>query len=193
MLNKQIESITKTSKDTNEEMRYMKKSLKTIMTDSDTRSLFNQKGVSGVNDMINPFKIVLTDAQERIHREIESIDNMLQEHPRQSNLTTEQIKLLNKSKQLDEESLKTIDEIQDFLKDKQDMVQQPDYGSLETLALETVRQHNLQPKTFTQERVLELVKFKPKRGGVRKSNKRKNKKKNKKYTRKNQKELFTRK
>jgi hypothetical protein len=193
MSNEEIESITETSKHTNTEMVHIKASLKTNMTDSDIRILYNRKGVSGVKNMIDPFKIILTGAQERIRREIKRIDNMLEEHSRQSNLTKEHIKMLNKSKHLDEESLKTINEIQEFFKDKQDMVQQPDYGSLETLALEKVRQHNVQPKTFTQERVLELVKVKSKRGGIRKSNKRKNKTKNKKYTRKNQKELFTRK
>jgi hypothetical protein len=181
-INNRIDIISKNSEDTNRDIKVLKESLQTILSDSDIRIYYNLKGVDGFINMVEPFKIILTGFQERIPREIESIENLLLEN----NLTSEQIKILNQSKKLDSESLKIIDETQNFLQHVKDKVQDPDYKKLETIAYETVIKNKIKPKTPYETEVLNqhLKKQQSKKGGLRKSNNRKNKTNNKKYTKK---------
>jgi hypothetical protein len=179
--NNRIDIISKNSEDTNREMKLLKESLQTTLSDSDIRIYYNLKGLDGVSNMVEPFRIILTGFQERIPRDNESIENLLLEN----NLTSEQIKILNESKKLYSESLKIIDETQIFLQHVKEKVQDPDYTKLETIAYETVMKNKIKPITPYEIEVLnQCVKKQSKKGGVRKSNKRKNKTNNKKYTKK---------
>lgn len=122
-ISNRINIIRKTSEDTNREMTVLNESLQTALSDSDIRIYYILKGAHRVTNMIEPFKIILSGFQERILRNKESIENLLLE----SNLTSEQIKILKQSKKLDYESLKIIDETQMFLQLVKDKVQSPDY------------------------------------------------------------------
>jgi hypothetical protein len=179
-INNRIDIVSKNSEDTNKEMKYLTESLQTTLSDSDIRIYYNLKGVDGVSNMVEPFKIILTGFHERMTRDIESIEDLLLEN----NLTSKQIKILKESKKLDSESLKIIEETQTFLQHVKDKVQDPDYKKLETIACETVIKNKIKPKTPYEIEVLKqcLKKQQSKKGGVRKSKKRKNKTNNKKYT-----------
>ena len=122
-ISNRINIMRKTSEDTNREMTVLNESLQTALSDSDIRIYYSLKGAHRVTNMIEPFKIILSGFQERILRNKESIENLLLE----SNLTSEQIKILKQSKKLDYESLKIIDETQMFLQLVKDKVQSPDY------------------------------------------------------------------
>ena len=177
-INNRIDIVSKNSEDTNKEMKYLTESLQTTLSDSDIRIYYNLKGLDGVSNMVEPFKIILTGFHERMTRDIESIEDLLLEN----NLTSKQIKILNQSKKLDSESLKIIEETQTFLQHVKDKVQDPDYKKLETIAYETVMKNKIKPTTPYEIEVLNqcVKKQQSKKGGLRKSNQKKNKtKKNK--------------
>jgi hypothetical protein len=177
-INNRIDIVSKNSEDTNKEMKYLTESLQTTLSDSDIRIYYNLKGLDGVSNMVEPFKIILTGFHERMTRDIESIEDLLLEN----NLTSKQIKILNQSKKLDSESLKIIEETQTFLQHVKDKVQDPDYKKLETIAYETVMKNKIKPTTPYEIEVIKqcVKKQQSKKGGLRKSNQKKNKtKKNK--------------
>jgi hypothetical protein len=181
-INNRIDIVSKNSEDTNKEMKYLTESLQTTLSDSDIRIYYNLKGVDGVSNMVEPFKIILTGFHERMTRDIESIEDLLLEN----NLTSKQIKILKESKKLNSESLKIIDETQTFLQHVKDKVQDPDYKKLESIAYETVMKNKIKPITPYEIEVLNqcVKKQQSKKGGLRKSNKKKNKT-NKNKTNKN--------
>lgn len=179
-INNRIDIVSKNSEDTNKEMKYLTESLQTTLSDSDIRIYYNLKGVDGVSNMVQPFKIILTGFHERMTRDIESIEELLLEN----NLTSKQIKILNESKKLDSESLKIIEETQTFLQHVKDKVQHPDYKKLETIAYETVMKNKIKPTTPYEIEVINqcVKKQQSKKGGFRKSNQKKNKTKKNKST-----------
>jgi len=181
-INNRIDIVSKNSEDTNKEMKYLTESLQTTLSDSDIRIYYNLKGLDGVSNMVEPFKIILTGFKERMIRDIESIEDLLLEN----NLTSKQIKILKESKKLNSESLKIIDETQTFLQHVKDKVQDPDYKKLESIAYETVMKNKIKPITPYEIEVLNqcVKKQQSKKGGLRKSNKKKNKT-NKNKTNKN--------
>ena len=168
-LNNSIDIITESSKNTNTEMKYLKESLKKL-SDRDIRLYYKENR----ENMIEPFTAILKGFEKRIAGNIESIDDLLHE-----NITSEQIEKLNKSKELEEESLKIIAEIYVILDDiMEHRLNKAIVGTLEDIAYETVKKEKVTPETVSEKAVLEQQ---SKKGGLRKSNNRKN---NKKYTKK---------
>ena len=163
-----FDNVTETSKTHNETMTFFKKSFENI-SDMDIRKTFKENG----ENMFEPFKKIFNKYRtDYIPNNLKSINFL-----RKNINNPIQIEKLNECKELDEESLKIIDEIEKILEDiMKNRLNKAIIGKLEGKTRDIINKHKIKARNKIEEEVLAQEYSK---GGLRKSRKRKN---NKKYT-----------
>ncbi len=179
-----INIITESSENTNKEMNFIKKYLENV-SDRNIRIYYKEKREGLFEEM----KQILKGFKERIPRNIESTDNLLNENLTRNHLNREQIDKLEKSKELDKESLTIIDEIQKKIKYIMDhRLNTAIIGNLRYLTLQTIKEHDIKPRDDVEREIIRIVERElsnqHNKGGLRKSRKnhKKKNKTNKKHT-----------
>jgi hypothetical protein len=139
------------------------------ISDATIRKYYNTYGETMFEPLqkdLNYFRVIIPDNLERI-RELKQ----------NNELNPEQIQKLDESENLTEDSLKLLDNIENIIKNiMEKRLNKAIMGTLQDLAREKVRKHNIPPEDYRESAVLYNE-----YGGFRN---RKNKTKNKKYTKK---------
>jgi hypothetical protein len=170
-----LDIITRTSKRTNEDMKSIRDDIIQLwgnISDKDIREFYKAKG----EYMFEPIEKILNNFKNSIiPNNLESIANLR----RINRLTHDKKQKLNESEELEKESLKIINEIQDIIKNMMlHRVNKAKIATLEDITRDVIMINKVQPRN----KIEEVVHKQPySKGGVRNSRKSKN---NKKYTKK---------